>query len=78
MSIESNPYVFQYWYNLLFLFLKNISIISHLFIFSYLIENGICYLAMADKSYNKRLAFLFLEEISREFVGSLKQEHGEE
>jgi vesicle transport protein SEC22 len=33
---------------------------------------------LSDKSYPKRLAFLFLEEISREFVSSLRVEHGDE
>lgn len=46
--------------------------------FSYLISDGICYLTLTDKSYPKRLAFLFLEEISRDFVGDLQEEYGEE
>ena len=46
--------------------------------FSYVIDSGICYLTLTDKSYNKRLAFLFLEEISRDFVTYLKLEHGDE
>lgn len=46
--------------------------------YSYMIDNGICYLTLTDKSYPKRLAFLFLEEISKEFEADLKAEHGEE
>ena len=49
-----------------------------LLVLSYLIDQGICYLTLTDKNYNKRLAFMFLEEISRDFVYSLKQEYGEE
>lgn len=45
---------------------------------SYLIENGICYLTLTDKSYPKRLAFLFLEDICKEFENDLKEEHGDE
>ena len=45
---------------------------------SYVIESGICYLTLTDRGYNKRLAFLFLEEISREFVNYLTMEHGDE
>jgi vesicle transport protein SEC22 len=54
------------------------SIDSNPFIFHYIIENGICYLALTEKGYPKRLAFLFLEEISREFTDYLKLEYGEE
>ena len=54
------------------------SIDSNPYVFHYVIEHGLCYLALTDKGYNKRLAFLFLEEISKEFVSSLKQEHGED
>ena len=32
---------------------------------------------LSDKNYPKRLAFLFLEEIGREFVSSLRVEHGD-
>lgn len=42
-----------------------------------MIEDGICYLTLTDKTYPKRLAFLFLEDISREFVLDLKAEHGD-
>jgi vesicle transport protein SEC22 len=54
------------------------SIESSPYIFHYMIENGICYLMLADKNYPKRLAFLFLEEINREFVQSLRVEHGDD
>lgn len=54
------------------------SIESNPFIFHYLIEDGICYLTLTDKAYPKRLAFLFLEEICREFVADLKADHGED
>lgn len=54
------------------------SIESNQFVFHYVIENGICYLTLTDKSYNKRLAFLFLEEVSRDFVSYLQAEHGED
>ena len=43
-----------------------------------MIDNGICYLTLTEKSYPKRLAFLFLEEISRDFEADLKSEYGEE
>ena len=45
---------------------------------SYMIEQGICYLTLADKGYPKRLAFLYLEEIHQEFVSELRNDHGEE
>ena len=43
-----------------------------------MIENGICYLTLTEKSYPKRLAFLFLEEIGKEFESDLKSEYGDE
>jgi vesicle transport protein SEC22 len=43
-----------------------------------MIDNGICYLSLTEKSYPKRLAFLFLEEICRDFETDLRTEHGDE
>ena len=37
------------------------------FVFHYLIEFGVCYLVLCDKSYPKKLAFSYLEEIQKEF-----------
>ncbi|KAJ3393117.1 SNAP receptor [Entophlyctis sp. JEL0112] len=34
---------------------------------SYLIEFGVCYLTLCDRSYPKKLAFAYLEEIQTEF-----------
>eukprot|EP01031_Cornospumella_fuschlensis_P047118 gene47118-57709_t len=53
------------------------SIESNPYVFHYMIDNGICYLTLTEKSYPKRLAFLFLEEISRDFEGDLRAEHGD-
>lgn len=57
---------------------SKMSIESNPYVFHYLIDNNICYLTLTEKSYPKRLAFLFLEEIAKEFVNELKDEHGEE
>eukprot|EP00752_Nemacystus_decipiens_P003245 g3003.t1 len=54
------------------------SIESRPYVFHYMIEQGICYLTLAEKGYPKRLAFLYLEEIHQEFVGELRQDHGED
>lgn len=35
--------------------------------FHYLIEEGVCYLCLANRIYPKKLAFAFLEEIQKEF-----------
>ena len=43
-----------------------------------MIDQGICYLTLTEKSYPKRLAFLFLEEISKDFESELKSEYGDE
>lgn len=54
------------------------SIESGQYTFHYMIDNGICYLSLTEKSYPKRLAFLFLEEIAREFEADLRAEYGDE
>jgi vesicle transport protein SEC22 len=36
-------------------------------IFSYIIELGVCYLCICEKSYPKKLAFSYLEELQKEF-----------
>ncbi|KAI8898266.1 Longin-like domain-containing protein [Globomyces pollinis-pini] len=43
------------------------SIDSHPFVFHYMIEFGVCYLCVCEKSYPKKLAFGFLEELQTEF-----------
>eukprot|EP01029_Cantina_marsupialis_P027979 TRINITY_DN774261_c0_g1_i1.p1 TRINITY_DN774261_c0_g1~~TRINITY_DN774261_c0_g1_i1.p1 ORF type:complete len:226 (-),score=49.21 TRINITY_DN774261_c0_g1_i1:227-904(-) len=42
--------------------------------FLYIIEDGICYLTLADKNYPQQLALNFLEEIKRGFVADLKKD----
>ena len=36
-------------------------------VYSYIIEKGVCYLTLTEKSFSKRAAFSFLEELSTEF-----------
>lgn len=43
---------------------------------SYIMEDGVVYLALADKAYPKKLAFAYLLDVQREFVGELQREHG--
>lgn len=35
--------------------------------FSYIIEGRVCYLTMCDRSYPKKLAFQYLEDLKNEF-----------
>jgi vesicle transport protein SEC22 len=42
--------------------------------FHYITEFGVCYLCICDKSYPKKLAFQYLEELQREFHASYGQE----
>lgn len=37
------------------------------YVFHYVLENAICYLGLCDKTFSKRLAFSFLEDLSTEF-----------
>jgi len=44
------------------------------YFFAYLIENDVCYLTLAEKTYPKKLAFSFLEELQKEFDTSYGEE----
>ncbi len=37
-------------------------------LFSYFLERGVCYLVLTEKSFSKRLAFSYLEDLQTEFV----------
>ena len=50
----------------------------YLLLYSYTIDKGICYLVLTDKSYPKRLAFLFLEDIAKDFESELISDHGDD
>uniref|UniRef100_H3GVF5 Longin domain-containing protein n=1 Tax=Phytophthora ramorum TaxID=164328 RepID=H3GVF5_PHYRM len=43
---------------------------------SYLIQEGVCYLTLADRGFPKRLAFLYLEEVHAGFVEELERDSG--
>ena len=43
--------------------------------FHYMVDTGICYLTCSSKSYPKRLAFSYLEELKDEFVADLQKEY---
>ena len=42
-------------------------------VFHYVIEGGVCFLTMTQRNFPKRLAFGFLEEVSRAFTEELKR-----
>ncbi|KAI9592887.1 Longin-like domain-containing protein [Syncephalis fuscata] len=46
------------------------SVEANTFTFHYLINNGICYLCVCDRSYPRKLAFSYLDELSKEFDAS--------
>lgn len=56
---------------------SRLSIDTDNFVFHYTIDQGICYLALTDKGYPKRLAFMFLEDVAQEFYKFMKKEHDE-
>nr|CAG4645917.1 EOG090X0HBC [Lynceus sp. MCZ IZ 141354] len=37
------------------------------YFFHYLIENDVCYLALCEKNYSKKMAFSYLEDLAQEF-----------
>ncbi|XP_062604938.1 vesicle-trafficking protein SEC22b-like [Saccostrea cucullata] len=43
------------------------------FIFHYVIERGVCFLALCEQSFSKRLAFSFLEDLQTEFTSHYGQ-----
>ena len=47
---------------------SKVSIDSGSSCFHYINERGVCYLCLTDKSYPKRLAFNYLEELQKECV----------
>jgi vesicle transport protein SEC22 len=57
-SIESGPYFLQY------------STLHSPIDDSYLIADAICYLTITDKSYPRKLAFSYLQELAKEFQTS--------
>jgi len=46
------------------------------FLFHYIIEDGVCFLTLCEKSFPRRLAFAFLDDIYRAFLEELKREFG--
>merc|ERR1719161_3329495 len=46
------------------------------YVFHYITEDGVCYMALFDKAYPKKLAFSFLEDIHKSFQDELKREFG--
>ncbi|KAK1937732.1 Vesicle-trafficking protein SEC22b [Phytophthora citrophthora] len=52
------------------------SIESGAYTFHYLIQEGVCYLTLADRGFPKRLAFLYLEEVHGGFVEELERDSG--
>ncbi|GMI22028.1 hypothetical protein TeGR_g14773, partial [Tetraparma gracilis] len=44
--------------------------------FHYMITDGVIYLTLSERSYPKRLAFLYLDEIHQGFVQELERDHG--
>lgn len=50
---------------------------SNSLVFHYLVRDSLVYLALTERPYPKRLAFLYLEEIADAFVTSLADDHGD-
>mmetsp|Transcript_19695 Transcript_19695/g.42625 ORF Transcript_19695/g.42625 Transcript_19695/m.42625 type:complete len:243 (-) Transcript_19695:1177-1905(-) len=46
--------------------------------FHYLLENNIVYLVLTDRSFPKRLSFLYLAELHQKFMEHLYTEHGQD
>ncbi|XP_015793015.1 vesicle-trafficking protein SEC22b-B [Tetranychus urticae] len=47
---------------------KQMSLETGNYLFHYSIENGVCYLVLCEKSFSKRLAFSYLEDLQNEFI----------
>lgn len=46
-------------------------------VFHYLVRDSLVHLTLAERSYPKRLAFLYLDEIADAFLESLARDHGD-
>jgi vesicle transport protein SEC22 len=67
-SVESGPYIFQYVFvNRMRQCTARCTKRCNHCRCSYMIEFGVCYLTVCDKTYPKRLAFSYLEELQKEF-----------
>ena len=53
---------------------SKVSIDSGNSFFHYINSGGVCYLCLTDRSYPKRLAFNYLEELQKEFVAKYEAE----
>jgi vesicle transport protein SEC22 len=47
---------------------SRMSVDSGYFVFHYMIDADVCYLTLTEKSYPKKLAYQYLEELQSEFV----------
>jgi len=55
--------------------IKQLGVLEHLFTcfaliierYSYILEDGVCYITLCDQSYPRKLAFHYLEDLQREF-----------
>jgi vesicle transport protein SEC22 len=52
------------------------SIVSGNFVFYFMVRDSLCFLAMTEASYPKRVAFLYLDEVSDVILGELVSEFG--
>ena len=46
-------------------------------LFHYLVRDSLCYLTLTEKSYPKRLAFLYLEEIADAYLEMMVNDYGD-
>lgn len=70
-TLETGPYLFQ-WVIVVEYVRDDFSSIYTLFIpymlvYSYLIENEVCYLVLCERNYSARVAYSYLEDIAQEF-----------
>ncbi|RLN84535.1 hypothetical protein BBJ28_00021976 [Nothophytophthora sp. Chile5] len=72
-SIESGAYTFQY-VSTGVRYARKRSLTRGDCYASYLIQEGVCYLTLADRGFPKRLAFLYLEEVHAGFVEELERD----
>lgn len=51
------------------MYVYTIIFVSYIYIYihSYLIENGVCYLVLCERNYSTRIAYSYLEDIAQEF-----------
>jgi hypothetical protein len=75
MYIESTAFVFKCVESLMYLYTL---LVWDVLACSYIIEDGICYLAITERAYPRKLVFAYLADVHKDFVTELQRDNGDQ